>query len=145
MTHPEAVFFIDNQRPKSLNLTSLCSSLCVPIRIRFSLPPLPQGFASALWRCGKGDHFDTYRPVGETVAEVVVSCCARRVVGTNTATCLWLSTPGKRRASPLLFYQSQHRRTPTIHCQRLTHVAKYRINGLRRSGVVSNGKLSQNN
>nr|WP_286203996.1 hypothetical protein [Escherichia coli] len=54
-----------------------------------------------------------------------------KVVGTSTATCLWLSTARKARASPLLFTKANIAAHQTIHCQRLTHVAKYRINGLR--------------
>ncbi len=64
---------------------------------------------------------------------------------TSTATCLWLSTARKAARIALLFYQSQHRRTPDDPLPAAEHVAKYRINGLRLIRRGFKRELSQNN
>ncbi len=136
--------------PRSRSFTSLCSGLCVPIRAyRSYLGGFRRDFASALWRCESGTASQcVYRPVGETVAEVVIVLLRQQRGRHQYRYYLFMVfTAGTRRASPLRFCRSRRRHTPAaIHRQRLAHIAQYGVNRLcPRSGVVSNGKLSQNN
>ena len=79
-----------------------------------------------------GDHFDAYWPVGETVAEVVVMLLREkggRHQHRHLLVVIYCQESGAHR--DFSFPKANIATHQTIHCQRLTHVAKHRINGLR--------------
>ena len=79
-----------------------------------------------------GDHFDAYWPVGETVAEVVVMLLREkggRHQHRHLLVVIYRQESGAHR--DFSFPKANIAAHQTIHCQRLTHVTKHRINGLR--------------
>ncbi len=133
-------------RPRSRSFTSLCSSLCVPIRISILPSAASAGFVSALWRCESG-----------TASQCVPASWrnGRGSYHSVAAPAAW-SAP-----VPLLVYgfplpeRGAHRHFgfaeadvaahQPVHRQRLAHIAQYGVNRLCLIGRRFKRKLSQNN
>ncbi len=72
VAHPEAVLFVNDQQPQIFPLhVTLQQLVSADQNINFAFTCLFQDLRLLFGTAEAGQHFDTYRPVGEAVAEVV--------------------------------------------------------------------------
>ncbi len=100
-------------RPRSRSFTSLCSSLCVPIRISILPSAASAGFVSALWRCESGTASQCVPASWRNGRGSYHSVAAPAAWSAPVPLLVYgFPLPGTRRASPLRFCRSRRRRTP---------------------------------